>query len=57
MSRQAVFGNGTRDFNLDETNTTTVQKSAKVLGSQRTNTGFKDVKRRTRDVNNYLLHS
>lgn len=31
MSREIVFGNGTRVFNLDETNTMTVQKSAKVL--------------------------
>lgn len=34
MSRQAVFGNGTRVFNLDETNTMTVQKSAKVLAAR-----------------------
>lgn len=34
MSRQSVFGNGTRVFNLDETNTMTVQKSAKVLAAK-----------------------
>lgn len=31
MSRHEAFGNGTRVYNLDETNTMTVQKSAKVL--------------------------
>lgn len=31
MSRHSAFGNGTRVYNLDETNTMTVQKSAKVL--------------------------
>ncbi|XP_047020138.1 uncharacterized protein LOC124636298 [Helicoverpa zea] len=31
MSRHEMFGNGTRVYNLDETNTMTVQKSAKVL--------------------------
>lgn len=31
MSREEVFRNGTRVYNLDETNTMTVQKSAKVL--------------------------
>lgn len=34
MSRQSVFGNGTRVFNLDETNTMTVQKNAKVLAAK-----------------------
>lgn len=31
MTRHPVFGDGTRVYNLDETNTVTVQKSAKVL--------------------------